>query len=115
MTKEQKIALVAEKNAEWAGLGALESAQAAVKWAVETFGLRAALSTSLSYEDQAVTDMIARHGKESARIFTLDTGRMFPQIYDLIDRTNRRYGIRIEVFFPDYAKVQEMQFHISNF
>ena len=33
---------------------------------------------------------------------------MFPQIYDLIDRTNRRYGIRIEVFFPDYARVQEM-------
>ena len=108
MTKEQKIALVAEKNAEWAGLSALESAQAAVRWAVDTFGLRAALSTSLSYEDQAVTDMIARHGKESARIFTLDTGRMFPQVYDLIDRTNRRYGIRIEVFFPDYAKVQEM-------
>ena len=108
MTKEQKIALVAEKNAEWAGLNALESAQAAVKWAVETFGKRAALSTSLSYEDQAVTDMIASHGKESARIFTLDTGRMFPQIYDLIDRTNRRYGIRIEVLFPDYAKVQEM-------
>ena len=71
MTKEDKIALVAQKNAEWTGLGALESAQAAVKWAVDIFGKRAALSTSLSYEDQAVTDMIAKAGRDSARIFTL--------------------------------------------
>jgi phosphoadenosine phosphosulfate reductase len=45
---------------------------------------------------------------KSARIFTLDTGRQFPETYDVIDRTNTRYGIKIEVFFPDYEKVQKM-------
>ena len=66
-----------------------------------------ALSSSLSYEDQILTHMMVSIDKK-ARIFTLDTGRMFPETYELMDRTCMRYGIRIEVFFPDYKKVQEM-------
>lgn len=69
-----------------------------------------ALSSSLSYEDQALTHMIATNdaSREAYRIFTLDTGRLFPETYQLIDRTNMTYGINVEVFFPDYAEVQRM-------
>jgi phosphoadenosine phosphosulfate reductase len=66
-----------------------------------------ALSSSLGAEDQALTHMVCSIDK-SARIFTLDTGRVFPETYDLIDKTNKKYDISIEVFFPDYKKVQEM-------
>ena len=66
-----------------------------------------ALSSSLSYEDQALTDMICKIDK-STRIFTLDTGRCFPETYSLIERTNERYGIKLEVYFPDYRNVQKM-------
>lgn len=66
-----------------------------------------ALSSSLSYEDQCLTRMMVSVDR-NARIFTLDTGRMFPETYELMDRTCQQYGIRIEVFFPDYEKVQEM-------
>lgn len=71
------------------------------------FGDRIALSSSLSLEDQVLTDMVCRI-KPDTRIFTLDTGRLFPEAYHLIDRTNDRYRTRIEVFFPDAALVQEM-------
>ena len=45
---------------------------------------------------------------KSTRIFTLDTGRCFPETYSLIERTNERYGIKLEVYFPDYQNVQKM-------
>ena len=46
-----------------------------------------ALSSSLSIEDQVLTDLIVKIDK-STRIFTLDTGRLFPETYSLIDKTN---------------------------
>ena len=45
---------------------------------------------------------------KSARIFTLDTGRLFPETYQVIDKTNMTYGINLEVFFPNYEAVQQM-------
>lgn len=108
MTQEEKIALAAAKNAELLALGRKEGTQAAIRWALGTFGRRAALSSSLSLEDQTVTQLMAAADKEDTRVFTLDTGRQFPETYELIDRTEMAYGIRIEVFFPDFQKVQEM-------
>lgn len=66
-----------------------------------------ALSSSLSIEDQMLTDLIVKIDK-SARIFTLDTGRLFPETYSLIDKTNMRYDIKLEVFFPEYKEVEEL-------
>lgn len=64
-------------------------------------------STSLGLEDQVLTDMIVRLGLP-VRIVTLDTGRLFQETYDLIDRTRARYKIAIEVFYPDAAQVSAM-------
>ena len=66
-----------------------------------------ALASSLGIEDQVLTDMIC-HIDAGTRIFTLDTGRLFPETYSLIERTNMTYGIRIELFFPDYHQVERM-------
>jgi phosphoadenosine phosphosulfate reductase len=71
------------------------------------FGSRVALASSLGLEDQVLTDVLSRVAPD-ARVFTLDTGRLFPETYRLIDRTSRRYGRRVEVFFPDRAGVEEM-------
>ena len=51
--------------------------------------------------------MFARINPE-ARIFTLDTGRLHSHTYDVMDRTREKYGISIEVLFPDTAEVEEM-------
>ncbi|MBQ9230598.1 MAG: phosphoadenylyl-sulfate reductase [Prevotella sp.] len=83
------------------------SAQEVVGYFLQVYSGRIALSSSLSIEDQTLTDIIVRQDKK-ARIFTLDTGRLFPETYQLIDKTNLTYGIQIEVFFPDYREVQRM-------
>lgn len=66
-----------------------------------------AFSTSLGAEDQVIIEMLASVDPE-VFIFTLDTGRLFPETYELIERTNSRYKINIEVFFPHSQLVQNM-------
>jgi phosphoadenosine phosphosulfate reductase len=64
-------------------------------------------ATSMGAEDQVITHIMAGIDR-SSRIFTLDTGRLFQETYDAIERTNARYGINIEIFFPDRQQVEEM-------
>lgn len=68
---------------------------------------KVALSSSLGSEDQVLSHMLARIAPQ-ARIFTLDTGRLFPESYDLIHRTQERYGIKIQVYFPANGDVEPM-------
>jgi len=81
--------------------------QAILSWAAEKFSGRIALASSLGIEDQAVTAMIAR-AKLPIAVFTLDTGRLFPETYDLLGETSRRYGLPIRVLFPDAGEVEQM-------
>jgi len=83
------------------------SAKEILKRVLALFGNKIALSSSLGAEDQVLTDMVLKINP-NARIFTLDTGRLFPETYDLIDRTAKKYKTSIEVFFPNNEKVQEM-------
>jgi phosphoadenosine phosphosulfate reductase len=71
-----------------------------LKWAARTFGARVSLATSFGAEDQVLTDLWARIGKP-ARLFTLDTGRLFQETYDVMQATVKRYAIRCEVYAPD--------------
>lgn len=66
-----------------------------------------AFASSLGAEDQVITHLLNDITKD-VNIFTLDTGRLFPETYKLIEKTNRRYKIKMKVFFPDYKKVQKM-------
>ncbi len=68
---------------------------------------RIAFASSMGLEDQALTAMIAASGLDIP-IFTLDTGRLFPETYDLIDRTSKRYGVQIQTYFPAAAEVEKM-------
>jgi len=83
------------------------SATEALAFFTAQFKGKIALATSLGAEDQVITDMLAGIDR-TVRIFTLDTGRLFPETYKLIESTNKKYGINIEVFFPDHMKVEEM-------
>ena len=66
-----------------------------------------AFASSLGLEDQVLTAMIAE-AKLAIPIFTLDTGRLYPETYDLIDRTSERYGVTLHVYFPAAGEVEEM-------
>lgn len=64
-------------------------------------------STSLGYEDQVITDLIAQH-TIPVRIFTLDTGRMFNETYSVWKKTNDRYGLQIETYHPRQPAVEQL-------
>lgn len=68
---------------------------------------RIALASSMGVEDQLLTDMIVKIDP-SVKVFTLDTGRLFYETYDLIEKTMLRYKIGIQVFSPDSEKVEDM-------
>ncbi len=78
-----------------------------IAFSVCEFGARLALASSMGAEDQVITDMIAEVAPEM-RIFTLDTGRMFQETYDLIAITEDQYKIKIQMVFPDAYDVEEM-------
>jgi phosphoadenosine phosphosulfate reductase len=94
---------VAEVLAEVAGAPAEE----VLALTARRFPGRIALASSLGPEDQVITAMIAASGLEIP-IFTLDTGRLFPEAYDLIARTTAQYGVPIRAYVPDAAEVEEM-------
>lgn len=84
-----------------------KSPEEVIEYFIKLFGNRIALSSSLGAEDQVLTHMVCNIDK-NARVFTLDTGRLFPETYELIDKTNKQYNIHIEIFFPDHQQVESM-------
>ena len=82
-------------------------AESVLKYFLEKYKGKIALSSSLGAEDQVLTHMVASIDP-TVKIFTLDTGRLFQETYDLIDRTNSRYNIKMDVYFPNSRKVEEM-------
>ncbi len=70
---------------------------------------RAAFSTSLGAEDQILTHLIVQTGKaHHVKIFTLDTGRLFYETYETLDKTIKKYNIQIQVYFPHFREVEDM-------
>ena len=82
-------------------------AEALLARVAERWGGRIAFASSFGAEDQVLTDMLARVAP-AVRVFTLDTGRLPQETYDLIDATRKRYGVTIEVLFPERADVEEL-------
>jgi phosphoadenosine phosphosulfate reductase len=76
--------------------------------ALDRFGRdRLAIASSFGVEDIVVIDLL--FGLEPRpRVFTLDTGRLPQETYDLIDQVRRRYGIEVEVFLPQAERVEAM-------
>jgi phosphoadenosine phosphosulfate reductase len=63
-------------------------------------------SSSLGQEDQVITDAIFKNDLP-IKIFTLDTGRLFSESYELLERTTARYKKPIRVYFPEASDVEE--------
>ncbi|MDQ3276699.1 MAG: phosphoadenylyl-sulfate reductase [Bacteroidota bacterium] len=72
----------------------------------ETFPGKLTFSTSFSMEDQVITDHLHKAGVPAA-IFTLDTGRLFPETYSTWSRTLERYSLTIDAYYPNSEKLQE--------
>lgn len=84
-----------------------KSAFEIINFFVEKLGNKITFGTSMGAEDQVITRMLAQTDVK-VDIFTLDTGRLFSETYDLISSTRKKYDLAFKVYFPDYAEVQTM-------
>ena len=62
-------------------------------------------SSSLGLEDQVITDAIFRRDLD-IEIFSLDTGRLFPETLSLLDETQRKYNKSIKVYYPQNTMLE---------
>jgi phosphoadenosine phosphosulfate reductase len=67
----------------------------------------AKFSTSFGLEDQVITHMIATE-RLPIEIFTLDTGRLFQETYDVFALTKQQYNVPIVTYFPQQSKVEDL-------
>jgi phosphoadenosine phosphosulfate reductase len=63
-------------------------------------------ANSLGAEDMVLTDLIAKH-QPDIELFSLDTGRLPQETYDLMQEVRKRYGVPLKIYFPDSALVEE--------
>jgi phosphoadenosine phosphosulfate reductase len=78
----------------------------AVRLVAELFPGTTVFSSSLGQEDQVLTDIIFKNNLP-VKIFTIDTGRLFNEAYELLDRTIARYKKPVHVYFPGAGDVEE--------
>lgn len=64
-------------------------------------------STSFGQEDQVITSLIAKNSLPIT-IFTLDTGRLFQETYDVFHKTVKKYKVTIQTYFPDASQVENL-------
>ena len=64
-------------------------------------------STSFGQEDQVITALIGQNNLP-INIFTLDTGRLFQETYDVFHKTLKKYKIDIKTYFPDTTAVEDL-------
>lgn len=78
-----------------------------LQWLAEQFPGKVTFSSSFSYEDQIITHLILSQ-KLPISIFTLDTGRLFPETYAVWARTNERYETHVKAFYPQAAVLEQL-------
>ena len=79
--------------------------QELLRWAIARFGDRLAIATSFQAEGMVILDMAWRIDP-GVRVITVDSGRLRQETYDLIERVRERYGIAIEVYYPEAAALE---------
>jgi phosphoadenosine phosphosulfate reductase len=63
-------------------------------------------ANSLGAEDMVLTDLIANH-QPGITMFSLDTGRLPQETYDLMQQVRAHYSVPLQVYFPKTAAVEE--------
>jgi phosphoadenosine phosphosulfate reductase len=76
-----------------------------LQWLSEQWPERGVFSTSFGAEDQVITDIIASN-EIPIDIFTLDTGRLFPETYATWAATLKKYELQITAYYPDAGALQ---------
>jgi phosphoadenosine phosphosulfate reductase len=66
-------------------------------------------ANSLGPESMVLTDLIwgpSAAALSGIEIFSIDTGRLYPETYDLIERVQQRYGRALRIYYPDASELE---------
>jgi len=74
---------------------------------MDTFGDSFAIATSFQKEGMVILDLATRISA-SVRVFTLDTGRLPDETYRMMETVRQRYGIPVEIVFPEREAVESL-------
>ena len=85
-----------------------QNAEQVLRWAVETFFPKIGFASSFGAEDVAVIHLLVQINPK-VKIFTLDTGRLPEETYDVMDQIRQKYGIQIVSYFPQAQAVEKME------
>ncbi|MEE8346452.1 MAG: phosphoadenylyl-sulfate reductase, partial [Dehalococcoidia bacterium] len=86
----------------------VKPAEEIVRWASDTFGSEISVASSFGAEDVVLIDIVAKVAPK-LRIFTLDTGRLHDETYDVMERVRVHYGLPIHSVFPDREAVERLE------
>lgn len=84
-----------------------KNAEEIIQWTGEKFKDKVALASSFGAEDVVLIDMITKFAP-IIKIFTIDTGRLSQETYDIMDKIKVKYNISIISFFPDNKSIEKM-------
>ena len=84
--------------------------QQVLSWAFDTFGNDVAISSAFGAEGMVLIDMASRLRKDF-RLFTVDTEFLFSETYNLMDRIEQKYGIKIERVFSLLSPEEQERVH----
>ncbi|OGO49594.1 MAG: phosphoadenosine phosphosulfate reductase [Chloroflexi bacterium RBG_16_68_14] len=79
-----------------------------LRWAIDTFSPNIGMASSFGAEDVLLIDLVSRQAP-AVRVFTLDTGRLHEETYELMEQVRTRYGISIETYFPAHEAVERLE------
>ena len=83
------------------------SAAAVLALAERSFGASCALATSFGPEDVVLLHLAREHAP-SLTVFTLDTGRLPPETYEVAEELRVRLGLTVQTYAPDHAAVEAL-------
>ena len=86
-----------------------KSAEEVLKWALNVYSSKIALASSFQCEESVLIDMMHKIAGNKFRVFTLDTGRMNEETYEVMEAMREKYGIQIESQFPDRVAVEKLE------
>lgn len=78
-----------------------------LRWIADRFGNTARFSTSLGLEDQVISYWIGTL-QLPIEVFSLDTGRLFQETYDVLQLTRSKYKLPVKVYYPEASAVEKM-------
>ena len=90
-------------------LSRFEAAEAPdiLAWAIDTCGDSFAIATSFQKEGMVMLDLAWRISA-GIRVFTLDTGRLPDETYQMMETVRQRYGVAVEIVFPERDEVEKL-------